>query len=98
MGKKKSKYTKEFKLEAIKLVTEQGYTQAEASKNLGIDAKNLSRWMKVGTQGTIKAKSNLRLSQNEQEELYQLRKENRRLKLEREILKKATAFFVNENR
>jgi len=97
MSKKKTKFTKEFKLQAIKLVTKEGYTQAEAAKNLGIDAKNLSRWVqecrgrKQGSQGSS------RLSAPDQEELHQLRKEVKRLKMERDILKKATAFFVNEN-
>jgi transposase len=96
MGKKKSKFTKEFKCEAIKLVTEQGYTQAQAAQSLGIDAKNLNRWLNEGIQVAKPAKVKYLLTKNEQEELQQLRKEVKCLKMEREILKKATAFFVNE--
>jgi transposase len=96
MGKKKSKFTKEFKLEAIKLVTEQGYTQAQAAQSLGIDAKNLNRWINEGIPVAKPAKGKYLLTKNEQEELQQLRKEVKCLKMEREILKKATAFFVNE--
>ena len=44
--KQRKKYTKEFKLDAISLVLEQNYTQAEASKNLGINANLLGRWIK----------------------------------------------------
>lgn len=96
MGKKKTKFTKEFKLEAVQLVTKQGYTQAEVAQSLGIDARNISRWIKETTlvEGTIRKQH--QLTGNEQEELHQLRKEIKRLKMEREILKKATAFFVNE--
>jgi transposase len=46
MGKSKTKYTKELKIGAVKLVKEQGYSQAEAARNLGIEAKSLSRWIK----------------------------------------------------
>lgn len=89
------KYTREFKLEAIKLVTEQGYSQAEASKNLGISNQNLSRWISEATKKSSEPKGKAALTA-EQKELEQLRKEVHRLQLEREILKKAAAFFANE--
>ena len=91
----KNKYTKEFKLGAVKLVTEQGYTQAEAAKNLGVDAKNLSRWVSELKKDKLGCSSQTILTA-EQEELYRLRKENKRLQMERDILKKAAAFFANE--
>ena len=94
MGKKK--FTREFKLEAIKLVTEQGYTQSEAGKNLGVTSTNISRWIKEASAGTIKAPEKIKLTA-EQVELEKLRLENKRLKMEREILKKAAAFFANES-
>jgi transposase len=96
MGKKKSRYTKEFRTEAVKLVTEQGYTQAEAAKSLGISSKNLSRWLVNSKNSSISPKNKIKLTA-EQEELGQLRKEVKRLKIEREILKKAAAFFANES-
>jgi transposase len=96
MGIKKIRFTKEFKLEAVKLVTEQGYSQSEAAKSLGLSSKNLSRWIsEVRTTG-YPCKGKIKLTA-EQEELEKLRKENKRLKLEREILKKAAAFFANES-
>lgn len=95
MGKKKTKYTREFRAEAVKLVTEQGYTQSEAATRLGINAKNLSRWVKEANCLLVESNHKVRLTA-EQEELQQLRKEVKRLKLERDILKKATAFFVSE--
>ena len=92
----KKKHTLEFKQEAVKLITEQGYSQAEAAKRLGIAHANLSRWVKqLKHMNTVKVKKSI-LSDT-QKELEVLRKENKRLKLEREILKKAAAFFANES-
>lgn len=96
MGIKKARYSNEFKAEAVKLVTEQGYRQTEAAKRLGINAKNLSRWVKERVTVGLLPKSRLRLTA-EQEELQHLRKEVKRLKMERDILKKAAAFFANES-
>lgn len=95
MGRKKTKYTNEFRAEAVKLVTEQGYSQAEASRNLGINPKNLNRWVNENSSGKL-PKERIRLTA-EQEELERLRKEVKRLRQEREILKKAAAFFANES-
>lgn len=90
-------YTKEFKEEAVKLVLEQGYKQSEAAKNLGIDAKNLSRWISEYNNKSGSLVSTKQSLSAEQEELVRLRKENKRLQMERDILKKATAFFANES-
>ena len=92
MSKKRTYYTEEFKAEAVKLVTERGYSQAEAAENLGINSNNLSRWI-LQAQESVSGKG---LSNSEQKELIELRRENKRLKLEREILKKAAVFFANE--
>lgn len=86
------KYTQEFKEEAVKLVTEQGYSQSKAGRVLGVDSKNISHWIKKMTNGGAVAKA----TTPEQEEIKKLRKENERLRMEREILKKAAAFFANE--
>ena len=93
----KKKYTQEFKQEAIKLIVENGYSQTEASQRLGVPHVNLSRWLKEnrGNNSKIAPKGKEQIA--EQKELEELRKENRRLKLEREILKKAAAFFANES-
>lgn len=87
------KYTPEFIEEAVKLVTELNYTQAEAGRSLGVSDKNINRWVKNSKvpQGTEKKQL------NEQDEIKRLKKEIARLQLEREILKKATAFFANEH-
>lgn len=85
-------HSEEFKREAVKLVTEQGYTVAEASRNLGISSNVLYRWKsKFAAEREQES-----LSDDERMELARLRSENKRLRMERDILKKATAFFANE--
>ncbi len=94
-AKKRRSYTQEFKEEAVKLVTEQGYSLAEAGRNLGIHVNVLGRWkrnIQSGGQDGVPHNSAVSIK----DELKQLRKENKRLKLEREILKKAAAFFAKE--
>ncbi|MCP3881826.1 MAG: IS3 family transposase [Sulfitobacter sp.] len=90
---KRKKYTKEFKQDAVRLVTEQGYNQSEAARNLGIDRGMLGRWVKEFQEDQSEAfRGNGKLTA-EQEELRRLREENRRLKMEREILKKANGLL-----
>jgi transposase len=92
---KRQKHTKEFKKEAVKLITIQGYSVAEAARNLGVNATMLGRWRKESEhpEDESTATGNSALLQAE---LKRLRKENKQLKLEREILKKAAAFFAKE--
>ncbi len=93
--RKRRNYTDEFKEEAVKLVTEQGYSIAEAARNLGVNANLLGRWKKEAElpDGEITSSGNTAAMQAE---LKRLRKENKQLKMEREILKKAAAFFAKE--
>jgi transposase len=89
-----NKYSQEFKEEAAKLVIEHGYSQAEAGRRLGVSDKNINRWVKLFNNPLAsRDKSTL-----EQEELKRLRKEVTQLRLEREILKKAAAFFAQEHK
>jgi transposase len=88
----KKKYALEFKQDAVRLITEQGYKISEAARNLGIGANMLGRWKKEFEEEV----NGSRLPSDERAELNRLREENRRLKMEREILKKAAAFFANE--
>ena len=88
-----NKYTKEFKQEALNLVKEHGYSQTEAGRRLGISSKNINRWVLEGVESAEYKKENISI---EHQEIQRLRKENERLKLEKEILKKAAAFFANE--
>ena len=95
MKKRRKKYTQEFKEEAVKLITEQGYQIAEAARNLGINENMLGRW-KREVEGGGKEVAGGSGGPALQVELNRLRKENKRLKMEREILKKAAAFFAKE--
>lgn len=94
MGTKRSykTYTQEFRDEAVALVTEQGYSVSEAAKSLGISSKLLYNWK----QKPEEKQSGKSLSADEREELKRLRKENKNLRMEKEILKKASAFFAKE--
>lgn len=85
-------YPKEFKEEAVALVLEQGYSVPEAAKSLGIAANMLYRW-KQQIEEQVSGKG---LSEDEREELKRLRKEVKNLRMEKEILKKASAFFAKE--
>ena len=95
---KRKKYSKEFKLDAIALVVEQNYTQAEAAKNLGINANVLGRWIKEADNDDGHAfRGNGKLTP-EQDEIRSLKAQVKRLEMEREILKKATVFFAKETK
>lgn len=91
--KSRRKFTRQFKEEAVGLVTKQGYRQSEAAASLGIDQKMLGRWKRELQQ----ERAGARLAPDEREELMRLRRENKRLRQEREILKKAAAFFAKES-
>lgn len=98
MTQKRKNYTAEFKREAVRLVTEQGYSMSQAARNLDININMLRRWKKqMNEQGHDAFPGKGRLLP-EQEELYRLREENKRLRMEREILKKTVTFFANELR
>lgn len=85
----KRKFTPEFKKEAVALVTEQDYTVAKAAASLGISNKTLHTWVTLA-----RSQRDSILSDDERTELKRLRKENKELRLEKEILKKASAFFA----
>ena len=89
----KREFSKEFKRDAVSLVIEQGYSRIEAARSLDIHSALLSRWVREYTEDSgdaFRGKGKLR---PEQEELRQLREENKRLKMEKEILKKAGGKF-----
>jgi transposase len=98
MPDKRRTYTAEFKREAVHLVTEQGYALAEAARNLGLNPHMLQRWKReLAEEAHAAFPGNGRVSPA-QEELHRLREENKRLRLERDILKKALGFFASESR
>lgn len=94
MAKKRAykRYSKEFKEEAVALVTEQGYSVAKAAESLGLNPNVLYKWKEqAGLQRDGKV-----VTEDERAELIRLRKENKELRMEKEILKKASAFFAKE--
>ncbi len=95
MTKRRRKYTREFKEEAVKLILEHGYKITEAAKNLGVHPNQLGRW-KREFESENPGNENSASSATLRAELNRLRKENKQLKMEREILKKAAAFFARE--
>ena len=96
-NQKRRRYTGEFKREAVELITNQGYSIAEAARNLGIPRGMLRRWRNEQLEKQQSAFAGTGHQSFEAEELRRLREENRRLRLEREILKKAAAFFAKES-
>ena len=85
-------YLKEFKDEAVALVLEQGYSVPEAAKSLGIAPSMLYKWKKFHEQQAEEQA----LAEDEREELKRLRKEVKELRMKKDILKKASAFFAKE--
>ncbi len=94
----RKKYSKEFKLDAVGLVIEQDYSIADAARSLGINANMLGRWVKQHRSEEGQAfRGNGKLTP-EQEEIRKLKARVKRLEMERDILKKATAFFAAETK
>ena len=98
MARKRRTFTEEYKAEVVALV-QSGRSVAGVARDLGLTESAVTRWVEKAKAGNLPPAvlpSNA-LSTSEREELARLRKENQRLKMEREILKKAAAFFANEN-
>jgi len=94
----RKKYTKEFKLDAVSLVADQGYTRIEAAKSLDLNAQMLGRWIKEQQSDDGQAfRGNGKLT-IDQEEIRKLKAQVKRLQMEKEILKKATVFFAAETK
>lgn len=94
MAKRKTRrrFSDEFKAEAVKLVKQSNRSMADLAMELGINAKSIGEWVKRAEE------NGQAIDEDERAELRRLRKENSELRMEREILKKATAFFAKENR
>lgn len=91
------KFTREFKVEAIRLVRERGVTVAQAARDLGLGQTVLRKWVRAYVSDPKDAFPGQGQQKPEQVELTQLRREVARLKMERDVLKKATAFFAKES-
>ena len=94
----RKKYPKEFKLDAISLVLDQGYSRSEAARSLDINTNMLCRWIKEYQSEDGQAFRGNGALTPEQAEIRRLKEENRRLKMEKDILKKATVFFAKETK
>ena len=88
------RYSEEFKVAAVKQVTEQGYSIADVAKRLGITTKSLYAWRdRYGPNAML-----YQQRQAESDELKRLKKELKRVTEERDILKEAAAFFASESK
>lgn len=94
--KKKSYFSLEFKQNAAQLVLSKGYNYIDAAKSLGVSISALRKWVHA-EKGKEEIANSSQLSLGEREELLRLRKENNRLRMEREILKKAAVFFAQDH-
>lgn len=98
MGKKRRRYSREFKLEAVRMVVEQGRTQQEVAAGLGISNSLVHTWKeRFLAEGAVAFPGQGKRKPAE-EELDRLRKELSTVRQERDILKKALAYFANEER
>lgn len=96
MSKKRRTFSREYKLAAVKKVVEHGMSYCEVARDLGIRDNLIHNWRKAfEADGTLAAEA--KDNSTTDAELKRLRQENRQLRMERDILKKATAFFAKEN-
>jgi transposase len=98
VSKEHRKYTGEYKREAVNLVLKQQLSVAEAARRLGINANLLYRWKAEFAAQGEQAFAGPGQQTAQEAELERLRRENEQLRMERDILKKATVFFAKESR
>ena len=96
--KRRRKFDKEFKIQAVKLLLESGKTVEEVATDLGIYHGNLARWKREYRRDAEEAFPGMGKLKPEDEELRRLKKENEDLRQERDILKKALAIFSKPQR
>jgi transposase len=95
MGSTRRRFTPEYKAEAVQFVVTSGRPVAEVARSLGIVEATLGNWVaKARENGEFKERP---LEVSERAELERLRKENQQVKMERDFLKKAAAFFASQN-
>jgi transposase len=90
------KFSREFKIEAVKLIRERGVSVAQAGRDLGIHENVLRKWVKEFGSDPVQAFPGHGQMKPEQQEIERLRREVNKLRAERDILKKAAAFFAKE--
>jgi len=98
MAKQRKTYTREFKIEAVRLLERSGRTQDEIADELGTSSSSLSRWKKKYGAGSEAASSGQGEPTPEEERIRQLERENEILRQERDILKKVVTIFSQPSR
>ena len=91
------KFTREFKLEAVRLIKERGVGYGQASEDLGVHQSQLRTWVKAFADDPAQAFPGHGQMKPEQAEIARLKHEVNKLKAERDILKKAAAYFARES-
>ena len=91
------KFTREFKLEAVKLIQDRGVSVAQAARDLGVHGTVLRRWVQECVADPQQAFPGKGQMKPDQLEMERLRREVTKLKAERDILKKAAAYFAKES-
>ena len=89
-------FNKEFKLEAVKLVTERGISSAQAARDLGIGANVVGRWVREAKADKLHAFPGRGQMKPDDAEIARLKRELAKTKAERDILKKTIGFFAKE--
>lgn len=98
MASERKTYTAEFKLQAVNMITDQHLSVAEVARRLGVPAKRLHEWKKAVREHGAGAFPGAGHLTPQEDELRRLRAEVKRLEMERDILKKATAFFAAQTK
>lgn len=91
-----SKYTPEFRREAVELVKTSDRPRVQIAESLGISDSTLANWVQADREAQQRSEDPDGLTESEREELRRLRKENQDLRVDREILRKAAAYFARE--
>ena len=97
MNRQRRTHSQEFKREAVAWVVEHGYSCAEAGRSLGVNGTLIGRWRRELEDSGPEAFPGKGKRTVEQQRIDRLEAENRQLRMEKEILKKATAFFARES-
>jgi len=90
MARRKEKFTAEFKAQAVRMVQESEATMSDVARDLGISLSTLHQWVRKAETGSARA--------GEQSELAKIRRELDQVRMERDFLKKAAAFFAKHQR
>ena len=98
MGNKRRKFSPEFMIEAVRLVTEGGQTIAATARELGINANQLGRWKQQLTENVDEAFPGKGRMKPLEEEVRRLQRELKQTRQERDFLKRATAYFARESK